>query len=130
MKMMNDRNHERETDSVDLFTAFAIGAMIGVGATLLLRPDQPTTGERIMKRFEPITKNAQKAARRARREYGRSLALSQKATRNLGQAGKDVLDDFRSQVEEILTDARDELTSSARQQVQSARKALGRKLHG
>jgi gas vesicle protein len=128
--MTNRETQTRETDSVDLFTAFAIGAMIGVGATLLLRPDPPTQSERIMKRFSPLAKRARKAARQARHEYGRSVELSRRATRNVGNAGKEVLDDLRDQVEEILSSAREELTDSARKQLRTARKALGRKLRG
>jgi hypothetical protein len=129
--MMTTRNNDaRETDSVDLFTAFAIGAMIGVGATLLLRPDPPTTTERVLKRFGPLAKRARKAARKAGRDVRRGVDLSRAAGRDLGVAGKDVLDDFREQVEEILSSARDELTDSARRQLRSARKTLGRKLHG
>src|SRR5262245_43648849 len=80
--MTNRETQNRETDSVDLFTAFAIGAMIGVGATLLLRPDPPTPTEQVLKRFTPLARRARKAARRARRDFGRSFELSRNATRD------------------------------------------------
>ena len=129
--MPNRDNEARDTDSVDLFTAFAIGAMIGVGATLLLRPDPPPTRtQQVLKRLTPLARRAGKAARNARRDLGRSVEMSRAAGRDLGTAGKDVLEDFREQVEEILSSARDELTDSARRQLRSARKALGRKLRG
>ncbi len=128
--MTNKETQTRETDSVDLFTAFAIGAMIGVGATLLLRPDPPTRSEQVMKRLSPMTTRARKAAGRARRGFGRSVQLSRAATGEVGRAGLNVLDEFRDQVEDILSSAREELTDSARKQLRSARKALGRKLRG
>jgi hypothetical protein len=128
--MTNRDTQNRETDSVDLFTAFAIGAMIGVGATLLLRPDPPTATEQVLKRFTPLARRARKAAHRARRDFGRSFDLSRTATRDVGRAGSEALDEFRSQVQDIVSSARNELTDSAREQLRSARKALGRKLRG
>jgi gas vesicle protein len=118
----------RETDSVDLVTAFAIGAMIGVGATLLLRPDPPSAGEQIFKRFKPIAKRAKKAVYRVGRNYDRTVKQSRAASRELGSAGKDILDDLRDQVEEVLSSARHELSDSARKQLKTAQRALRRRL--
>ena len=77
-----------ETDSVDLLTAFAIGAMIGVGATLLLRPDTPTPSEQIMRQLRPIGKRMRKAARRAGRQYGRTVTETRRAGREMSSASK------------------------------------------
>lgn len=115
-----------ENDSLDLLTAFTIGAMIGVGATLLLRSEPETPTQRLLKGFRPIVKEAGKATRSAGKRYGKSMRMSRAATEKLGKAGKDVIEDFRDQVEDILTSARNELTASARRQVKSARKALRR----
>jgi gas vesicle protein len=115
-----------ENESLDLLTAFTIGAMIGVGATLLLRSDPETPTERVLKRFRPIAKEAGKATRQARKRYGKSLRMGRAATEKLGQSTKDVIEDFRDQIEDILASARNELSVSARRQVKSARKALRR----
>jgi len=115
---------ERENDSVDLLTAFAIGAMIGVGATLLLRSDPPTAGERFMEGVRPIARKARRAATRAGKRYSKGLGLTREATRDLGGASKEVLEDLQKQVEDILDSARSELGRSARQQLRTARKAI------
>ena len=86
-----------ENDSVDVLTAFAIGAMIGVGATLLLRSDPPSTRERIIKRVTPL-------ARKAKR------------------AGRDVVDDLQREIEDVLASAREDLTDAARRQLKAARR--------
>ena len=51
----------------DYLAAFAIGAIVGIGATLLLSP--PTSvPKRIMYELEPALKRARKGSRRVRRE--------------------------------------------------------------
>ena len=118
----------RDTDSVDLFTAFAIGAMIGVGATLLLRPDPPTAGEQIFKRFKPVAKRARKAAHRVSRRAERGLEQSRAAGREIGNAGKYIYEELRDQIDEIISSARSELSDSARKQLKNARRSLRRRL--
>jgi gas vesicle protein len=117
-----------ETESVDLFTAFAIGAMIGVGATLLLRPDTPTRTEQIMRQLRPVGKRMKRAAHRAGRQYGKTIADTRKATREVSSAGKEALEELRDQVEDLLSSARNELSNTARQQLRTARRALKRRL--
>jgi gas vesicle protein len=117
---------ERDTDSVDLLTAFAIGAMIGVGATLLLRSEPETPTQRLLKGFAPIAKKARKGVRSAGKTYGRSMRLSREATEKLGSSSKEVIEDFRDQIEDILSSARDELGAVARRQVKTAQRALRR----
>ena len=115
-----------ENDSVDILTAFAIGAMIGVGATLLLRSEPETTTERIVKGFRPIARKARKAALRARKDYGKGVRTTRRATAELGGAGKVVLDDLQKQIEEVLASAREELSDTARRQLKVARRSLRR----
>ena len=115
-----------ENDSVDILTAFAIGAMIGVGATLLLRSEPETTTDRIVKGLRPIARKARRAAGRAGKEYGKSMRLTGKATARLGGAGKDAIEDLQKQIEEILSSAREELTDTARAQLKAARRSMRR----
>jgi gas vesicle protein len=117
-----------ETDSVDLFTAFAIGAMIGVGATLLLRPDTPTPSEQILNQLRPMGKRMRTAARRAGRQYSRTIAETRKAGREMSGAGKEALEELRDQVEDLLSSARNELSNTARRRLKTARRALKRRL--
>ena len=117
-----------DTDSVDLLTAFAIGAMIGVGATLLLRPEPPTPSEQIIRQLRPIGQRMRKAARRAGRQYGRTIRETRRATREMSGASKEALEQLRSQVDDLLSSARGELSASARRQLKLARRALARRL--
>ena len=106
-----------ENDSVDIWTAFAIGAMIGVGATLLLRSDPPSTSDRIVKRIRPIARKAQKAALRAGKHYGAAAS-------ELSGAGKEVIDDLQDEIEEVIARARKELGKSARRGLKGARRSI------
>jgi hypothetical protein len=115
-----------ENDSIDLLTAFAIGAMIGVGATLLMRSEPETATERLLGGVRPIARRAKKAAGRAAKRYGKSVSLTRKATRDLGGAGRDVMEDLHKEIEDILASARDELGATARRKMRSARKAIHR----
>ena len=115
---------ERETDSVDILTAFAIGAMIGVGATLLLRSTPETRTERIMKQLRPVARKARKAVHRAGSNYSKSLRMARRATGELGEGGKEVIDELQQQMEDVLASAREELGDAARKQLKLARKRL------
>jgi hypothetical protein len=113
-----------ENDSVDILTAFAIGAMIGVGATLLLRSEPETTSEKVLKQLRPIGRTARKAAGRAGRHYGKSIREARRATSELGAGGKEVIDDLQQQIEDVLASAREELGDAARRQLKLARKKI------
>jgi len=62
----------------DYWAAFAIGAIVGVGATLLLAPPERTPAKRIMYQVEPALKRARKGSRRAAR---RGMKSARKAYR-------------------------------------------------
>ena len=113
-----------ENDSVDIWTAFAIGAMIGIGATLLLRSDPPTRTERVMKQLRPLARKARRTAQRAGSRYGKSLALARHATEDLGEGGKEVIEDLQQQIEDVIASAREELGDAARRQMKLARKKI------
>lgn len=62
---MEDRN--------DYWAAFAIGAIVGVAATLLLAPEPKTPIEKMRYQIEPVIKRARKGARRRFKKVRRSL---------------------------------------------------------
>ncbi|HEX6558989.1 MAG TPA: YtxH domain-containing protein [Longimicrobiales bacterium] len=62
----------------DYWAAFAIGAIVGVGATLLLTPDKPTPARRILYDIEPALERARKGTRKAAR---RGMKSARKAYR-------------------------------------------------
>jgi gas vesicle protein len=77
--MTEDRN--------DYFAAFAIGAIVGIGATLLLAPEKPTGARRLLHEIEPKLRTARKRARR----FGKDVS---RATRR-ARGGRRILRDFR-----------------------------------
>lgn len=114
----------RNNDSAEYMTAFVIGAVIGAGAALLLRPEPKTRAQRIMGQLAPVARKAGKAARHAGKQYSRSIEMGRRATEDLTDAGKDAIDQFQRRVEDILAEARDDMSDGIR----DARKAVKRKL--
>ncbi|MBW3656011.1 MAG: hypothetical protein KY444_07875 [Gemmatimonadetes bacterium] len=103
-------------DTSDFLTAFAIGTALGAGAILLLRPARPNPRKQLAKRLKP--RKARKLARRSRihsvrLEGGDAAGLgadaSQEMTREVIATGRELLAEFRAEVQRILDDAREEL---------------------
>lgn len=117
-------------DSSDFLSAFAIGAVLGVGAVLLLRPDAPNPRRTLAKRLKPHAKKG-KRGRRSRiaavrleggaEEYltGGTRAAAQLRpaaaaapaleTDEAIRTGRELLAEFRAEVNRILEEAREEL---------------------
>ena len=68
-------------DKNDYFAAFAIGAIVGIGATLLLAPKKPTGAKRLLYEMEPTLKRARKKSRRFRKDMGRTAERTGKRAR-------------------------------------------------
>jgi gas vesicle protein len=101
-------------DNNDFLAAFAIGAVLGVGATLLLRPEKPNPRKQLQKRLKPHVRKMGRGARGRRRvrsgappprEQERGAGMQAEAI----QAGRELLAEFRGEVQRILEEARDEL---------------------
>lgn len=102
-------------DTVDFLTAFAVGTVLGIGATLLLQPER-TPKDRVMRQLKPYRK-------RMRRSYSQlrdGVRHGGDATADLSSevigAGRELLGEFREEVAEILDDARKELRDMTRGQ--------------
>lgn len=113
-----------DRDTVDFVTAFAVGAILGVGATLLLRSEPPTARERVVKELKPYGKRIRKGARRAWREMGSGAGSAMGAGEDLASAGRAVLSDFRDEIADIVSGARSELSRAMEHQVRDAQRAL------
>lgn len=99
-------------DTNDFLTAFAIGTALGVGATLLLRPRPKSARERLMRELKPGRRAAVPAdAVRVRRPMDADEATG--LAEEVISVGRELLDEFRDEVQRILTDARDELRHAA-----------------
>lgn len=108
-------------DTVDFLTAFAVGTVLGIGATLLLQP-QRSPQERLVRQLKPYRKQI----RRSYDQVRTGVRGGAGATADLGgevlHAGRELLSEFRSEVAEILGEAREEL----QEMIQDQAKDLGR----
>lgn len=102
-------------DNNDFLAAFAIGAVLGVGATLLLRPEKPNPRKQLQKRLKPHVRKLGRGARGRRRVRSGAPPPPREQEREAGmqeeaiQAGRELLAEFRGEVQRILEEARDEL---------------------
>ena len=106
-------------DTTDFLTAFAVGAVIGAGATLLLRSQPPTAKERLMRELKPY-----------RRKLGKSAGQLSRGLRRRGRAGGDLADDAIDAGRELLSEFRDEvkrIVADAVEEVNEAVDGLGKK---
>ena len=110
-------------DTVDFVTAFAIGAVLGVGATLLLRGDNRSDAEKLIRELEPLRRKAGKQMRRARKGWTRRVRSAGDATQQAAGAGREALGALRGQVADIVDTARREIRHAARQSVREAKRA-------
>ena len=104
-----------QQDTNDFLTAFAIGTALGVGATLLLRPRPKSARERLMRELKPglrgIPRPVPADAVRVRRqvEVEEAAVLADEVI----SVGRELLEEFRDEVQRILSEARDQLRSAA-----------------
>lgn len=117
---MNDR------DRTDLWTALAIGAVVGVGAALLLRSGDESETERLLKRFTPVQKGAKRAVRSAKRQIGRKARSMGHAGEELLHDATDALGDLRKDAAKIVEQARRELQDVASSSLKEARRTARR----
>jgi gas vesicle protein len=118
-------------DTMDFLTAFAVGTVLGIGATLLLRPE-PTPKERVLKQLKPYRKQLKKSYKHAHSAVREGADATADLTGEAVSAGSDLLGDFQEELAEILSDARDELRDMVDDQLKGARKKVkkGRKRFG
>jgi gas vesicle protein len=118
---MNDR------DNTDLWTALAIGAVVGIGAALVARSRQEDNElQSVLRRLRPTRKQAVRMVKNARRAVGRSAQQAGEAGEELLGASRDVLNDLRKGAREIVHSTREELQKVARESITDARKAARR----
>ncbi len=117
-------------DTTDFLTAFAVGTVLGIGATLLLRPER-SPRERIVRQLKPYGGRLRKNAGSVRRAMRDSAEATGDLTGDVITVGKELLGEFRSEVSRILSDAREELGELAEERARDVRKSArraGRKL--
>lgn len=103
-------------DTVDFLTAFAVGTVLGIGATLLLTPER-TPKQRVVRQLKPYRKQMRKSYARAREAARDGSAATSDLTAEVVSAGKELLGEFRHEVSGILKDAQQELRGMVEEQV-------------
>src|SRR5690606_42039589 len=89
-------------DARDFVAAFVVGAALGVGATLLLRPEPPTRARRLLRELDPYRKRLRKRVRRA----SRGLRGRGDVKDEVLAIGRDVLRDLPAEGDEMVGQAR------------------------
>jgi gas vesicle protein len=103
-------------DTVDFLTAFAVGTVLGIGATLLLQP-QRTPKQRVIRQLKPYRKQMKRSYSQAREAVRDGRAATGDLTSEVISAGRELLGEFRSEVADILGDARQEIQKMVKDQV-------------
>ena len=112
-----------DRDNTDVWTAVAIGAVVGIGATLLLRAQQEDDTHEIIKRLRPLKRNASKAAKYAGRHVSDGARAAGAAGEEALSVGRELLEELQEGARDILREARTELRKAARESVRDAQKA-------
>lgn len=114
------------TDLLEFAGAFAVGALVGAGLMLLMRPRQKTGTERIRHDLKPYRKKMKASAESARRSFAEGADATTEVAEAIGQASRTLLHGLREEVGEIIGSAREELAEAVNEQVAQAMKTLRR----
>ena len=112
-------------DTLDFLTAFAVGTVLGIGATLLLTPER-TPKQRLVRQLKPYRKQMRKSYVRARDAVREGSNATGDLTSDVVSAGRELLGEFRHEVTGILDDARKELRELVQDQVKDISKGARR----
>ncbi len=110
-------------DTVDFLTAFAVGTVLGIGATLLLQP-QRTPKQRVVKQLKPYKKQMRKSYGHARDALRIGAGATSDLSGEVAAAGRELLSDFQQDVAKILSDARGDLQEMIQEQMKDLSKGL------
>jgi gas vesicle protein len=100
-------------DTTDFLTAFAVGAVLGIGATLLLRGRPRTAKERLLRELKPFyRKKIGPGVGQVARGIRRGRAATEEMADGAIDTGRELLAEFRDEVKRIVEDARDELVEA------------------
>lgn len=114
----------RDQERNDVLVALAVGAVIGIGAALLMRGDDLSRREKLLREIRPLTKRARQGARVARDQAGRGAGAAVDAADALRGAGRDVVTDLRDEIASLVGSAGAELRRTARRTVRDTRRTL------
>lgn len=112
-------------NTVDFLAAFAVGTVLGIGATLLLQP-QRTPRERVVRRLKPYRKQMRRSYGQARKAVRGGAGATAEFSSELASAGREALSDFRQELTKILNDARTDLRDIVEDQVRELSRGAGK----
>jgi gas vesicle protein len=110
-------------DTVDFLTAFAVGTVLGIGATLLLQP-QRTPKQRVVRQWKPYKKQMRQSYGRVRAGVREGSEATGELTGEVITAGRELLGEFRAEVADILAEARSDLQGMVRGQASDLSKGV------
>jgi len=106
-----------DKDKGELIAAFAIGAVVGAGAAFLFRP-APSRADVA----HQLLGRARRSGGQWRERAGRARSRAEAAGNSLARASREVLDQFRDEVGEIVGAAREQLAHEVYAQLRGARR--------
>ena len=112
-------------DTVDFLTAFAVGTVLGIGATLLLQPER-TPKQRVLRQVKPFKKQLRRSYSQVRGGVRTGRAATGEITTEAITAGRELLGEFRTEVSDILREAREELQDLIQAQAKDLTKGVRR----
>lgn len=112
-------------DTVDFLTAFTVGTILGIGATLLLQPSR-SPKDRVLKQLKPYRKQMKRSYSQVREGMRAGRGATADMTGEVIGAGRELLDEFRAEVADILENAREELRDVAGSQRKDLSQGLKR----
>lgn len=112
-----------DRDNTDVWTAVAIGTVVGIGATLLMRAQQEDDTHELIKRLRPLKRGAERAAKTAGKEVRRTARAAGDTGEEVLSAGRELLEELQDGARAILRETRTELRKAARESVREAQKA-------
>jgi|GEM_PF-1568290 len=125
-RLQLERDYEeagRTTATPDLLEfagAFVVGALVGAGLMLLLRPRRKSRTERIRDDLAPYRKKMRESAQHARRSFKEGADATTEIAEALGQAGRTLIQGLREEIGDMIGSAREELSRTINDQVGQA----------
>lgn len=110
-------------DTVDFLTAFAVGTVLGIGATLLLQPER-TPKQRVLKQLKPYKKQMRRSYKQVRAGLSGGSEATGELTSEVINAGQELMGEFRTEVAQILGQAREELQEMVKEQAKDLSKGM------
>lgn len=99
-------------NTTEFLAAFAVGTVLGIGATLLLKPEPQTAKERLMRELKPYRRKMRKSAGQVSRGLRRGRTATAEVADDAIDAGRELIAEFRDEVRRIVAEARDELAGA------------------